>query len=133
MSGASLDEPIVNKGALRNGREQRERRDQPYLQVAVAAAKEAGRIQKEHVGRIARVEYSRGDRVPVTRSGAGFCEKAVVGSGSVMRLPGPRRVDGGESVREETGLHGNGCVDPLDGTTNYLHGLPCFSFRLRWR
>ena len=96
--------------------------DQPYLQVAVAAAKEAGRIQKEHVGRITRVEY-KGEIDPVTEVDR-LCEKAVVG---MIRDAFPSH----DVLTEESPFKGNGApwkwiVDPLDGTTNYLHGLPCF-------
>ena len=50
--------------------------DHTYLQLAVAAAKEAGRIQKDRFGRINKVEY-KGEINPVTEVDR-LCEKAIV-------------------------------------------------------
>jgi myo-inositol-1(or 4)-monophosphatase len=96
--------------------------DNTYLRVAVAAAKKAGRIQREHFGRINRVEY-KGEIDPVTEVDR-LCEKAVVG---MIREAFPAH----DVLTEESPFEGKGSpwkwiIDPLDGTTNYLYGLPCF-------
>ena len=50
--------------------------NQRYLQVAVAAAKEAGRIQMDHFGHSHPVEY-KGEFNPVTEVDR-LCERAIV-------------------------------------------------------
>jgi myo-inositol-1(or 4)-monophosphatase len=92
------------------------------LQVAVSAAKEAGRIQREHFGRITRVEY-KGEIDPVTEVDR-LCERAIVG---MIRDAFPEH----DMLTEESPFEGKESpwkwiIDPLDGTANYLHGLPCF-------
>ena len=52
------------------------KRDSRYLQLAIAAAKEAGRIQKRRFGRSNRVEY-KGEINPVMEVDR-LCEKAIV-------------------------------------------------------
>ena len=96
--------------------------DNTYLQLAVAAAKEAGRIQKDRFGRMNKVEY-KGEINPVTEVDR-LCEKAIV----KMILDS---FPGHDVLTEESPFEGKGSpwkwiIDPLDGTTNYLYGLPCF-------
>ena len=91
--------------------------------VALRAAKEAGAILREGLEQARTIEY-KGDKNIVTdvdrRS-----EEAIA---ALVR----RELPGHSLVSEEgTRLQGNSgyCwfVDPLDGTTNYAHGYPCFS------
>ena len=46
-----------------------------YLQVAIAAAKEAGRIQRDHLGDLHKVEF-KGEINPVSEVDK-LCEKAI--------------------------------------------------------
>ena len=94
-----------------------------YLQVAAAAAKEAGRIQKEFTGKVTRVEY-KGEINPVTEVDK-LCEEVIVRR---IREAFPAH----DILTEESPFQGRGgrwkwIIDPLDGTTNYLRGLSCFS------
>ena len=91
-------------------------------EVALRAAKEAGAILREGLDRTRTIEY-KGTKNLVTdidrRS-----EEAIA---SLVR----RELPGHSLVSEEgTRLEGNSgyrwLVDPLDGTTNYAHGYPCF-------
>jgi len=99
-------------------------------QVAAAAAiaRAAGAVLLEHRGRV-RIEY-KGEADLVTaadrasealileRLGAEFPEHAVVAE------------EGGESAGSGAGAEYRWYVDPLDGTTNYAHGLPFFAVSL---
>ncbi len=93
-----------------------------YLQLAIAAAREAGRIQRLHLGHLEKVEY-KGEIDPVTEVDRS-CENAIV------RMIFEKFPDH-DVLTEESPFKGVGSpwkwiIDPLDGTTNYLHGLHCF-------
>jgi len=97
-------------------------RSSDYLTLAVAAAKEAGRIQKLRFGRLNRVEY-KGDIDPVTEVDK-LCEETIV---RMIQAAFPDH----DLLTEETPFEGKGSpwkwiIDPLDGTANYFHGVPCF-------
>lgn len=98
------------------------KRDDRYLQVAIAAAKEAGHIQMEHFGHSHPVEY-KGEFNPVTEIDK-LCERKI----NQMILDAFPDHD---LLTEESDFKGKGSpykwiIDPMDGTTNYLHGYPCF-------
>ena len=98
------------------------KKDDRYLQVAISAAKEAGRIQKLYFGRSHPVEY-KGEFNPVTEVDR-LCEQAVV---KMILDAFPNH----DVLTEESPFKGKGSrwrwiIDPLDGTTNYFHGFPCF-------
>jgi myo-inositol-1(or 4)-monophosphatase len=98
------------------------REDERFIKVAMAAAKEAGRIQMEHLGHSYSVEY-KGEIDPVTGVDK-LCEKAVVRMISDT-FPGH------DFLTEESPFEGKGSpwrwiIDPIDGTTNYFHGFPFF-------
>ncbi|NWG04387.1 MAG: inositol monophosphatase [Syntrophaceae bacterium] len=98
------------------------RKNDPYLQVAIAAAKEAGRIQRRRFGGSHQVEY-KGDINPVTEIDT-LCEKIIV---QMILDSFPDH----DLLTEERPFEGKGSpwrwiIDPLDGTTNYFHGFPCF-------
>jgi myo-inositol-1(or 4)-monophosphatase len=96
--------------------------DDRYLQLAMAAAKEAGRIQMLHSDHSLPVEY-KGEFNPVTEVDR-LCERAIV---KMVSEAFPEH----DILTEESPFEGKGSpwkwiIDPLDGTTNYLHGFPCF-------
>jgi len=96
--------------------------DAPYLQVAIAAAKEAGRIQKLHLGQAHQVEY-KGDIDLVTEVDR-ICEQAIVKVISDV-FPDHDFISE-ESSFEDKRSPWKWIIDPLDGTTNYSHGYPFF-------
>ena len=98
------------------------KRDSRYLQLAIAAAKEAGRIQKLRFGRSNKVEY-KGEINPVTEVDR-LCEKAIVRM--ILDAFPDHDVLTEESPFEGKGSPWKWIIDPLDGTTNYFHGLQCF-------
>jgi myo-inositol-1(or 4)-monophosphatase len=97
--------------------------DDRYLRLAMAAAREAGRIQMIHFGHSHSVEYKE-EFNPVTEIDR-LCEGAIV---KMISDAFPDH----DILAEESPFAGKGSswkwiIDPIDGTTNYLHGFPCFS------
>ena len=93
------------------------------LEVAVAAAKAAGGVLRSGFGQPHDVRY-KGEAELVTEAD----EKAEQAIKDTLQGAFPAY----EMLTEESGrLSGEGdsrwIVDPLDGTTNYAHGLPFFS------
>lgn len=95
------------------------------LDVAINAAKEAGAFLKEHVGRVRTIETKKGEeRNLVSEIDRGSEERII----RVIRSRFPSHA----ILAEESGGSSGSAeyrwiIDPLDGTTNYLHGLPVFS------
>jgi myo-inositol-1(or 4)-monophosphatase len=92
------------------------------VSVAAEAALRAGAIQKERYGQEVRIDY-KGEINLVTEVDRA-CEAAIL---EILRS----RVPDHDVVTEESDLARRGSphvwyVDPLDGTTNYAHGYPCF-------
>ena len=92
------------------------------LKTAMVAARKAGKIQMRHVGKTHRIRF-KGEINLVTEVD-GLCEEAIL---KIIRKNHPDH----DILTEETGAHLKGSdyrwvVDPLDGTTNYAHGYPCF-------
>jgi myo-inositol-1(or 4)-monophosphatase len=97
--------------------------DDRFMRVAVAAAKEAGRIQKRQFGKRTQVEY-KGETNPVTEVDK-LSEEAIV---RIILESFPDH----DVLTEETPFEGTGSpfrwiVDPLDGTTNYIREYPSFA------
>jgi len=93
-----------------------------YLEAAVEIAREAGKILREELDRPADITY-KGDVDLVTQADR-RSEETIV-----RRL---RKYFPGHAIAAEEGTgHENASeycwhVDPLDGTTNFAHGYPCF-------
>tara|TARA_B100000686_G_C16759318_1_gene957620 strand:- start:366 stop:1148 length:783 start_codon:yes stop_codon:yes gene_type:complete len=93
------------------------------LQVAVSAAKTAGKIQRERNGDIGRIRY-KDDINPVTEIDL-LCEKEIIKQ-IRKRFP-DHDILAEESAETPTGTSENRwIIDPLDGTVNYAHGYPCY-------
>jgi myo-inositol-1(or 4)-monophosphatase len=94
-----------------------------YLHIARKAAFRAGGILRENIHGIRQITY-KGDINLVTEMDM-KSERAVVET-LLASFP-----DHGIMAEEETTIrNGSGftwIIDPLDGTTNYAHGYPCFS------
>ena len=94
-----------------------------FLAVASEAARKAGGILKENIHGAREITY-KGDINLVTEMDT-RSERAVV---ETLRASFPEH---GIIAEEETTIrNGSGytwIIDPLDGTTNYAHGYPCFS------
>lgn len=92
------------------------------LQTAIAAVRAAGKIQREHYGKLLNVDAAKRNdiKLEVDR----LCEAAIV---KIIR----REYPGHALLAEESGADDTGSeylwvIDPLDGTVNYFYGLPYF-------
>jgi len=94
-----------------------------FLKNAVEAAKIGGAIQREHLGRVLKVEFKTGGSINLVTDVDRRCEKAVL---SYLRKAYPRHGMWGEESGRGRKAEWTWVVDPLDGTTNYAHGYPFF-------
>ncbi|HTY00681.1 MAG TPA: inositol monophosphatase family protein [Bacteroidota bacterium] len=95
------------------------------LSLAVEAAKEAGAFLTDHVGKIRSIEHKDG----LARNLVSEIDK---GSEAMIIRRIKARFPDHDVLAEESGSHGTRSeyrwiIDPLDGTTNFLHGVPIFS------
>lgn len=98
-------------------------------QIAIRAAYRAGRILNDHFGHLTQVD-KKGDIDLVTAADLAS-EKAVL---AVIREAFPEHA----LLAEESGASATDSdftwiVDPLDGTTNFVHGLPIFAVSIACR
>lgn len=94
------------------------------IDLAVAAAKEAGAFLAESLGRVRSVDTKEGQERNLVSDIDRESERRIIGK---IR---ERYPDHG-ILAEESGGSGEAAetiwvIDPLDGTTNFLHGLPLF-------
>src|SRR5215472_650640 len=96
-----------------------------YLEAAVEIAQEAGKILMEEFSRPLEIRY-KGDEVDLVTQADKRSEKAIVAR-LTEYFP-----EHGIAAEEGTGHESASAsefrwhVDPLDGTTNFAHGYPCF-------
>jgi myo-inositol-1(or 4)-monophosphatase len=96
----------------------------PMLNIAVRAARSAGRILLRYFERTDQISVSskrRNDFVSEVDRGA---EEAIIRE---LRSKYPDHAILAEESGEQKGSDFQWVIDPLDGTTNYLHGFPQFS------
>lgn len=96
----------------------------PTVNIAVRAARSAGNIIARHVDRLDRIRVESKGLNDFVSDVDRMAEQEII---QVLRNAYPDHAIMGE----ETGNHGEAehvwIVDPLDGTTNFLHGLPHFA------
>ena len=93
-----------------------------YLEVAVEIAREAGKVLREELERPPDIAY-KGDFDLVTQ--ADRRSEAIIVSRLQKYFP-EHAVAAEEGTGKDTGSEFRWHVDPLDGTTNFAHGYPCF-------
>src|ERR1051325_4271889 len=94
-----------------------------FLEVAVEAACEAGEILVSELARPLEITY-KGDVDLVTQADR-KSERAIV---TRLRTHFPKHaIVAEEGGGLETDSAYRWFVDPLDGTTNFAHGYPCFA------
>ena len=97
-----------------------------YLSAAIEIAQEAGKILIEELSRPLDIRY-KGDEVDLVTQADKRSERFIV-ERLARYFP-----DHAVAAEEGTGHESASAsefrwhVDPLDGTTNYAHGYPCFS------
>ncbi len=99
----------------------------PTTNIAVRAARQAGNVLLRYHSRLDTLKVSEKQPNDFVSEVDRAAEQAIV---NTIRKVYP---DHG-FLAEEGGRHGGGdyqwIIDPLDGTTNYLHGLPQFSISI---
>jgi myo-inositol-1(or 4)-monophosphatase len=97
----------------------------PLLNIAISAARKAGDIIIRHVGRIDRLVIKAKEHNDFVSQVDRLAEEAII---YTIRKAHPDHA----ILAEESGAQGSNhefqwIIDPLDGTTNFLHGFPVFS------
>jgi len=95
------------------------------LSVAVEAAREAGKFLKYSVGKVRSVETKAGDQRNLVSEIDRGAEERII---SIIRSRYPSHaILAEESGHQRTDAETTWIIDPLDGTTNFLHGVPLYS------
>ena len=94
-----------------------------YLEAAIETAQEAGKILREEFERPPLIAY-KGDVDLVTQADK-RSEEAIVKR--LQRYFPDHSIAAEEGLGQETSSDFCWHVDPLDGTTNFAHGYPCFA------
>lgn len=96
----------------------------PHLNIAVSAARAAGRVIMRHLNQVEQLTVKAKSRNDFVTEVDQTAEQEIV---HVIRRAYPDHA----ILAEEGGADGSSefvwIIDPLDGTTNYLHGLPQFA------
>jgi len=97
---------------------------QPMTNIAIRAARAAGRVLLRYYDRADSLSVTQKRRNDFVSEVDRAAEAAII---DVIRKAYPSHA----ILAEESGDHGGNdyqwVIDPLDGTTNYLHGFPQFS------
>ncbi|WP_028387600.1 inositol monophosphatase family protein [Legionella fairfieldensis] len=104
---------------------------QPLLNIAITAARLAGDIIVRHMEQLDRI------KVTAKSSDEYFSEVDVKAEQIIIHTIHKAYPEHG-IIAEESGIYNEDAesvwiIDPLDGTTNYLHGFPCFSVSIAHR
>ncbi len=97
----------------------------PLLNIAISAARQAGDIIVRHLDQVDRIK-------PVAKGSQDFfCEVDVKAEQAIINTIHKAYPHHG-ILAEESGVHNPDAetvwiIDPLDGTSNYLHGFPFFA------
>ena len=96
----------------------------PMTNIAIRAAREAGRVLLRYFDRVESVKVAEKRRNDFVSEVDRAAEAAII---NTIRKAYPNHA----ILAEESGTHSGDeyqwIIDPLDGTTNYLHGFPQFS------
>ena len=93
-----------------------------HVEVAIAAAMAAGEVARRYFRSALTVEIKR-DRSPVTQADR-ECEQRIV---EVLRGAFPDYGIVGEEFGERPGAGARWIIDPIDGTKNFIRGIPYFA------
>ena len=93
-----------------------------YLSVAIDLARQAGKVQMDHLGRVKTIE--RKGAINLVTEVDKLCEKLIF-DGLQKAFPN-HDVLGEEGIATRRESEFRWIVDPLDGTTNYAHSFPFF-------
>jgi myo-inositol-1(or 4)-monophosphatase len=97
-----------------------------YLEVAVEIAQEAGKILVEELSRPLELAY-KGDEVDLVTQADKRSERFIVERLTKYFPDHAIAAEEGTGHESASASEFRWHVDPLDGTTNFAHGYPCFS------
>jgi myo-inositol-1(or 4)-monophosphatase len=95
------------------------------LDIAIKTALEAGNYLKMNVGKIKQIEHKGGHATNLVTEIDKKSEEIIIGR--IKQHYPSHDFLGEESGYAEISSEYRWIIDPLDGTTNYAHGLPIFS------
>lgn len=94
------------------------------LNIAIEAAREAGKYLKFSVGKVRSIEIKKGEERNLVSEIDKTSEAKII---SIIKRHHPNHaILAEESGEAATASDYKWVIDPLDGTTNFLHGLPIF-------
>ena len=96
----------------------------PMLHTAVRSVREGGRVILMYFNQLDRLEYSSKGRNDYVSQADIEAERAVL---DVLTRAYPDHGIIAEESGEREGSEYTWIIDPLDGTTNFLHGFPMFA------
>jgi myo-inositol-1(or 4)-monophosphatase len=94
------------------------------LNIAIEAAREAGKYLKFSVGKVRSVEMKKGEERNLVSEIDKTSEEKIISM--IKRHYPTHAILAEESGERTTSSEYKWVIDPLDGTTNFLHGLPIF-------
>ena len=96
----------------------------PMLHTAVRSVREGGRVILMYFNQLDRLEYSSKGRNDYVSQADVEAERAIL---DVLTRAYPDHGIIAEESGEREGSEYTWIIDPLDGTTNFLHGFPMFA------
>src|SRR5437879_8972596 len=96
-----------------------------YLYAAIEVAQEAGKILVEELARPLDIRY-KGDEVDLVTQADKRSEQAIVARLTKYFPEHAIAAEEGTGHESAAASEFRWHVDPLDGTTNFAHGYPCF-------
>jgi myo-inositol-1(or 4)-monophosphatase len=100
------------------------------LDFAVDVAREAGRVLRRQLGRLGSADVSNKGRVDLVTAADREAEALIV---ERIRTTHPDHAIMAEESAPRAGAGGRRwIVDPLDGTTNFVHGYPLFAVSIAY-
>ena len=96
----------------------------PTTNIAIRAARDAGRVLLRYYDRVDTLKVAAKQRNDFVSEVDKAAEAAII---NVIRKAYPQHAILAEESGDISGNEFQWVVDPLDGTTNYLHGFPQFS------
>lgn len=96
-----------------------------FLDTAIRAARHAGLVIMDHLGKISKEDINLKQASDFVTSVDKASENVIIGT--IKESFPHHHILAEESVKDSAGDAYRWIIDPLDGTTNYIHGYPIFS------
>src|SRR6185436_4445951 len=97
----------------------------PYLEAAMEAARLGGRVLEDYAGRAGTIAIDMKGLNDYVTEVDHASEKAILAF--LTALFPEHSIVAEESPEQNRDRRYQWFIDPLDGTTNYIHGVPCYA------